>query len=75
MRGNVLIVNATTFPTDLARIRLNESGDFFTVGVRWAVYGFPFETVEVANAAQVGSSLEFLFLTDDPNGRVFFGFQ
>lgn len=75
IRANVLLVNFTTFPTDQAQIRLNQAGDFFTVGQGWAVYGFDIELVELINVAQPGSRMELLHTIDSPDARVLFRFS
>lgn len=74
LRGNALVVNASTFPTDTAQIRLNGAGGWLTVSASWRFAGLEFDMIEIANVAQTGSSLELIYLTD-PNSRVWFGFR
>lgn len=74
IRGNLLIVNASAFASDTAQLRLDGQGSFVTVAAGWQCYGVPFESVEIINAAQAGSSLELVYATD-PDGRVWFRYR
>lgn len=74
LRGNVFIVNASTFASDLARVRFNGAGGWVTVAAGWQGYGNPFELVEVINDAQAGSSLELVYAAD-PDNRLWFRYR
>jgi hypothetical protein len=67
--GNCLACMDGTFTTSRAYVRVNAEGNFIPIGPGALFMGFPFDSVQVWNAAQAGGTLTLAYYTDYPGDR------